>query len=63
LACSVSQVSPTLAGYTAYSGCSTGGADTPGRVVMTLSGGPPASALTLSGGPFAEPVPLVRCAA
>ena len=63
LACSVSQVTPTMAGYTAYSGCSTGGADMPGRVVMTLSGGPPPAALTLTGGPFAEPVSLVRCPA
>ena len=63
LACSVSHVTPTMGGYTAYSGCSTGGADTPGRVVMTLSGSPPASALTLTGGPFAEPLALVRCPA
>ena len=61
--CSVSQLTQTLAGYTINTACSQGGVDTPGRIVMTLNGGPPAQALTLSGGPFAEPVSLVRCTA
>jgi len=61
MACAISQLTPTLAGYTVNSGCSDGGSEMPGRVVMTLTGGPPASAMTLTGGPFAEPVSLVRC--
>ena len=61
--CQVGTVTPTLAGYTMNSACSSGGADSPGRIVVTLSGGPPATAMTLQGGPFAEPVSLVRCPA
>jgi hypothetical protein len=61
--CAVTTVTPTLAGYTINSACSSGGADTPGRIVVTMNGGQPAQGMTLQGGPFAEPVSLVRCAA
>ena len=61
--CSISQLSPTMAGYTVNGGCSQGGASTPGRVVMTLVGGPPATGMTLTDGPFVEPLTLVRCPA
>jgi hypothetical protein len=61
--CAVGTVTPTLAGYTLHSACSSGGADTPGRIVVTMNGGSPAQGMTLQGGPFAEPVSLVRCAA
>ena len=63
MACTISKLSPTLAGYIVNSGCSEGGTQAPGRVMMTLSGGPPVSAMTLTGGPFAEPLTLVRCPA
>jgi hypothetical protein len=63
LTCTINQASPTMAGYTVYSACAQAGAETPGRIVMTLSGGPPATAMTLTDGPFGEPTALVRCPA
>jgi hypothetical protein len=60
--CAIGTATPTLAGYTLHSSCSSGGVDMPGRIVVTMNGGSPAQGMTLQGGPFTEPVSLVRCA-
>ena len=61
--CTINTLDATMAGYTVNGACSQGGASTPGRVVMTLTGGPPATDMTLTDGPFAQPLTLVRCPA
>lgn len=61
LSCQFAHIDAASAGYTVSSLCSVGKAQSPTRLVITLTGKGATRSLTISSGPFTEPVPLAWC--